>query len=120
MNLGLTVCVNVCDEIVVGDARWMLGVDERGVVEVPLVGVLGDDVDVVDVEVHDVGELGLDECLDLVNGFWEGTGVHPGNAKGDGRHDLFREFREAIGNWVLRNGVPGIKSFQFYFISPIK
>lgn len=69
--------------------------DEGGVVEVALVGVLGDDVDVVGIGADDIGELGRDECLDLLNGTREGTSVHPWNAEGrDGRHG-FRVFSES-------------------------
>ena len=72
----------------------MLGVDEGGVVEVSLVGVLGDDVDVVLGEANDGLELGGDEGLDFLNGSGEGTGVHPGNAEGSGGHG-FRVFSES-------------------------
>jgi len=70
-------------------------VDEGGVVEVSLVGVLGDDVDVVLGEANDGLELGRDECLDLLDRTGEGTGVHPGNAEGSGCHG-FRVFSESV------------------------
>ena len=55
--------------------------DEGGVVHVALVGVLGDDVDVVLGEANDGLELDDDEGLDFLNGSGDGTGVHPGNAE---------------------------------------
>jgi len=86
MDLDLFETLDVGDDVVV-EGVGCGGGDEGGVVEVPLVGVLGDDVDVFWVDGENVGELGRDEGLDFLNGSGEGTGVHPGNAEGrDGGH----------------------------------
>jgi len=92
MNLDLSETFNVLHDVAV-ECIGCSGVNECGVVEVSLVGVLGHDVDVVFVDGEDFGELGHDECLDLLDRIGEGTGIHPGNAEGS---DCGHGFRKAF------------------------
>ena len=66
MNVDLFKTFEVGHDVVVEGVSCG-GVDEGGVVEVTLVGVLGDDVDVVFVDGENVEELGRDEGLDFLN-----------------------------------------------------
>jgi len=95
MNLDLSETFNVLHDVAV-ECIGCIGVNECGVVEVSLVGVLGHDVDVVFVDGEDVGELGRDECLDLITGIGEGTGVHPRNAEGSDCGHGFESFWKAF------------------------